>query len=71
MGLIVMIPDVFGSRFASSRILADQYTKKGGYLVYFPDFMNGQSIDDRKCVLSSFLHTKLPAYQRCWQLFIR
>ena len=43
-GIIVFIPDIFGWKFANSRLLADKYAKKGGYTVYLPDFMRGQSI---------------------------
>ena len=40
-GLVVMIPDVFGWEISNSRLLADSYAKKGGFLVYLPDFMAG------------------------------
>lgn len=40
-GLIVIITDAFGWDFVNSRVLADNYAKKGGFLVYIPDFMNG------------------------------
>jgi dienelactone hydrolase len=40
-GLIVIVPDAFGWTFVNSRVLADQCAKKGGYLVYIPEFMNG------------------------------
>jgi dienelactone hydrolase len=40
-GLIVMIPDAFGLDFINNKILADRYAKRGGFLVYLPDFMNG------------------------------
>lgn len=43
-GLIVFISDAFGWEFPSNRVLADHYAKKGGFLVYVPDFMNGQSL---------------------------
>lgn len=43
-GIIIFIPDIFGWKFANSRLLADKYAKKGGYTVYLPDFMGGQSI---------------------------
>ncbi len=38
---IVIIPDAFGWKLLNSWVLADQYAKKGGYLVYIPEFMNG------------------------------
>jgi hypothetical protein len=44
-GIIVFIPDIFGWKFANSRLLADKFAKKGGYTVYLPDFMRGESIN--------------------------
>lgn len=41
-GLIVFIPDAFGIEFANNMILSDKYAA-GGFLVYLPDFMDGQS----------------------------
>jgi dienelactone hydrolase len=41
--IIVMIPDAFGWKMVNNRLLCDTYAKKGGYLVYLPDFMNGKS----------------------------
>jgi hypothetical protein len=41
-GIIVMIPDAFGWDFVNYRILSDHYAERGGFLVYLPDFMNGQ-----------------------------
>ncbi|KAF2798297.1 dienelactone hydrolase family protein, partial [Melanomma pulvis-pyrius CBS 109.77] len=40
-GVIVILPDVFGWTLPNSRILADNYAKKGEWLVYLPEFMNG------------------------------
>jgi len=40
-GLVVIVPDAFGWEFSNGRVLADSYAKKGGFLVYLPDFMNG------------------------------
>jgi len=42
-GLVVMIPDAFGWDFVNNRVLCDKYAKRGDFLVYLPDFMNGQS----------------------------
>lgn len=42
-GLIVFITDIFGWEFPNSKLLADRYAKKGGYAVYVPDFLRGQS----------------------------
>lgn len=39
--VIVMIPDAFGWKMVNNRLLCDSYAKKGRYLVYLPDFMNG------------------------------
>jgi dienelactone hydrolase len=40
-GLIVFITDIFGWKMPNSRLLADRYAKKGGYIVYIPDFLRG------------------------------
>jgi dienelactone hydrolase len=42
-GVVVIIPDAFGWQLTNSRILADSYARKGQFLVYLPDFMNGES----------------------------
>ncbi|GAB7347507.1 hypothetical protein MBLNU459_g4409t1 [Dothideomycetes sp. NU459] len=39
-GIVVIIPDIFGWELPNNRILADEYAKKGNFLVYLPDFMN-------------------------------
>ena len=41
-GVVVFIPDLFGWELSNSRLLADTYAKKGGFLVYLPDFMAGK-----------------------------
>jgi len=41
-GLIVFIADAFGYTLPNNQALADQYAKKGGFLVYVPDFMGGK-----------------------------
>ncbi len=43
-GLIVVIPDAFGWEFVNNRLVSDTYAKKGGFLVYLPDFMDGKSL---------------------------
>lgn len=43
-GIIVFIPDSFGWEFVNNRVLCDHYAKKGGFLVYCPDFMNGNAM---------------------------
>lgn len=40
-GLIVIIADAFGWDFINLRVIADKFAKKGDFLVYLPDFMNG------------------------------
>lgn len=40
-GVIVMVTDAFGWDFVNNRVLCDQYAKKGGFIVYCPDFMMG------------------------------
>jgi hypothetical protein len=42
LGIIVIIPDAFGLPFVNNQILADHYASMGQYLVYLPDFMDGE-----------------------------
>jgi dienelactone hydrolase len=42
-GLIVYVADAFGWDFVNNRVLADVYAKKGGFVVYVPDFFAGSS----------------------------
>ncbi len=42
-GLVVLIPDIFGWELSNCRLLADAYAKEGGFLVYLPNFMNGEN----------------------------
>ncbi len=42
-GVVVVIPDAFGWKLNNNRILADQYAKRIGVIVYLPDFMNGMA----------------------------
>ena len=42
LGIIVIIPDAFGQPFVNNKILADHYASLGQYLVYLPDFMDGE-----------------------------
>ncbi|KAG4430230.1 hypothetical protein IFR05_014286 [Cadophora sp. M221] len=49
-GIVVMITDAFGFDFVNNRMLCDAYAKKGGFLVYCPDFMNGHAMSS-KCLL--------------------
>lgn len=42
-GLVVVISDAFGWEFRNTRALADAYARRGPFLVYLPDFQNGQS----------------------------
>ncbi|GAP86722.1 putative dienelactone hydrolase family protein [Rosellinia necatrix] len=41
--IVVLIPDIFGWTFVNIRLMADSFSKKGGYRVYVPDFMNGNA----------------------------
>ena len=43
-GVIVIIPDAFGLAFINNQLLADHYAEKGGYRVYLPEFMDGNSL---------------------------
>jgi dienelactone hydrolase len=40
--VIVFISDAFGWEFVNNRVLCDRYAQKGGFLVYLPDFMDGE-----------------------------
>lgn len=42
-GIVVFITDAFGWDFVNNRVLCDIYAKKGGFLVYCPDFMDGKA----------------------------
>ena len=42
-GVVVFIPDIFGWAFANNRLLCDAYAEKGGFVVYLPDLMGGES----------------------------
>jgi len=44
-GIIVVITDAFGWDFVNNRVLSDHYAKRGGFLVYCPDFMMGHAMD--------------------------
>ena len=44
LGIVVIIPDAFGLPFVNNQILADHYASLGQYLVYLPDFMDGELI---------------------------
>jgi dienelactone hydrolase len=41
-GLVVFVTDSFGYTLPNSQVLADQYAKKGGFIVYVPDLMGGK-----------------------------
>lgn len=43
-GIIVIVPDAFGLPFVNNQILADHYAAAGQYLVYLPDFMDGECL---------------------------
>ncbi|KAI9697772.1 MAG: hypothetical protein M1836_004448 [Candelina mexicana] len=50
-GIVVIIPDAFGWRFVNNRVLADNYARKGNFLVYLPDFMAETAVDPSVMVL--------------------
>lgn len=39
--VVIIISDVFSWKLPNSRILADNYATKSGFLVYLPEFMDG------------------------------
>ena len=41
---IVLYSDIFGIPLINNRLLADAYAKTGEYLVYLPDFFNGDPV---------------------------
>ncbi|KAL8357426.1 hypothetical protein RB598_002309 [Gaeumannomyces tritici] len=41
LGLVVIVPDVFGWELLNTRALADSYARRGPFVVYLPDFMDG------------------------------
>lgn len=41
-GIIVLIPDAFGWECVNVRLLADRYAENGKYMVYVPEFMDGE-----------------------------
>ncbi|TAQ84186.1 hypothetical protein B7494_g7483 [Chlorociboria aeruginascens] len=70
-GIVVIITDGFGWEFPNNRVLADRYAQRGGFLVYLPDFMNGNALDssilalmDKLQAPSSWLTTLL--YKPFW-----
>ena len=42
-GIVVVIPDIFGWKFPNNRVLADDMSKKGPFIVMLPDLMDGAS----------------------------
>ncbi|KFA66216.1 hypothetical protein S40285_05088 [Stachybotrys chlorohalonatus IBT 40285] len=57
-GLIVFITDAFGVDFVNNRVLCDVYAKKGNFLVYCPDFMNGYAMDPKVIKLMDTIMAK-------------
>ncbi|KAI9676975.1 MAG: hypothetical protein M1817_006814 [Caeruleum heppii] len=45
-GIVVIVCDVFGWTFPNTRLLADDYAKKGNFIVYVPDFTHGDSVQE-------------------------
>ncbi|KAM5521529.1 dienelactone hydrolase family protein [Fusarium oxysporum f. sp. phaseoli] len=48
--IIVIIPDAFGVDFVNNQILADHYASAADYLVYLPDFMDGNAAPVRTMI---------------------
>ena len=65
-GLIIYITDIFGWELPNNRLLADRYAKKGGYVVYIPDFLRGRSaqifISQINSLKYSRIHTLPPGH---------
>ncbi|RYP06948.1 hypothetical protein DL764_002835 [Monosporascus ibericus] len=43
-GIIVMYSDIFGLPLPNNRLIADAYAKSGEWLVYLPDFFDGDPV---------------------------
>ncbi|KAF1983907.1 alpha/beta-hydrolase [Aulographum hederae CBS 113979] len=43
-GIVVILPDIFGWKLPNTRILADNYARKGGFMVLVPEFMDGHAM---------------------------
>ncbi|PVI02556.1 alpha/beta-hydrolase [Periconia macrospinosa] len=50
LGIVVIIPDAFGVDFINNQILADHYASAAQFLVYLPDFMDGQAAPVRTMI---------------------
>ncbi|CZR54685.1 related to dienelactone hydrolase family protein [Phialocephala subalpina] len=61
-GLIVIITDAFGWEFPNNRVLSDHYAQRGGFLVYCPDFMNGNSLDPKVIPLMDQVMNPAPSW---------
>lgn len=42
VAVIVIVSDAFGWELPNTRALADAYARRGPFLVYVPDFMDGR-----------------------------
>jgi len=40
-GIVIIVPDAYGSPFINNQLLADSYAARGQWTVYLPDFMDG------------------------------
>ena len=40
-GIVIIVPDAYGSPFINNQLLADNYAAQGQWTVYLPDFMDG------------------------------
>lgn len=43
-GIIVVYSDIFGLLLPNNKLIADSYAKSGEYLVYLPDFFEGDAV---------------------------
>ncbi|KAF2269868.1 alpha/beta-hydrolase [Lojkania enalia] len=65
-GVVVILPDVFGWRLVNSRILADNFAKKGQWLVYLPDLMNSSAAPPS--LMASIHALQLGGFAKYWHL---
>ncbi|KAH7308497.1 dienelactone hydrolase [Stachybotrys elegans] len=56
-GLIIFITDALGMEFVNNKLLCDAYAKKGQFLVYCPDFMDGHAVDTKIIQLMNSMKT--------------
>ncbi|KAL8392078.1 hypothetical protein RB595_002324 [Gaeumannomyces hyphopodioides] len=62
LGLVVIVPDVFGWELLNTRALADSYARRGPFVVYLPDFMDGAAPPAYSLALLDKIETPSPSW---------